>query len=241
MASINANLEKLYADKWDGVQEMRKEICGLSNPLMLYIKDEADFEAADIKVMYFGRETQGYFEDDFPKIIGRYSEWHDTRDIVNDKKPNPFALRVNEFRKRMDEKAAKSGLKVRYLWNNIIKMDVNGKFPLVNVRRQIREKFDVILNEVQIVKPSIIWFATGPDAYADIANIHFKGVRYENIPGFEQRELCKLILPSLPELESVKYAFRSLHPSAWRGGKHSAEERMRAIINEIDFSKITDV
>jgi hypothetical protein len=120
-------------------------------------------------------------------------------------------------------------------------MDVNGKFPLVNVRRQIREKFDVILNEIQIVKPSIIWFATGPDAYADIANVHFKGVRRENIPGFEQRELCKLILPSLPELESVKYAFRSLHPSAWRGGKHSAEERMTAIINEIDFSKITDI
>jgi hypothetical protein len=58
MASINTDLEKLYADKWDGVQEMRKEIDGLSNPLMLHIKDETDFEAADIKIMYFGRETQ---------------------------------------------------------------------------------------------------------------------------------------------------------------------------------------
>jgi hypothetical protein len=241
MASINTDLEKLYLDKWDGVQEMRKEICGLSNPLMLYIKDEADFEAADIKVMYFGRETQGYFGDDFPKIIERYSEWHDTRDIVNDKNPNPFALRVNKFRKQMDEKAAKSGLKVRYLWNNIIKMDLKGTFPPVKVRRQIREKFDVILNEIRIVKPSIIWFATGPDAYPDIDNVHFKGVRHENIPGFEQGELCKLILPYLPELESVKYAFRSFNPSAWCGGKHSAEERMTAIINEIDFSKITDI
>ena len=104
-------------------------------------------------------------------------------------------------------------MKIEYLWNNISKIGCGGtdfgkscRKPTARIREIERQYFNVVPDEVKILKPDIIIFLTGYSADREIkekfalADYAFQSVG-ENI--FLDRI----------EIPGVKYAARTIHPS----------------------------
>lgn len=104
-------------------------------------------------------------------------------------------------------------MKIEYLWNNISKIGCGGtdfgkscRKPTARIREIERQYFNVVPDEVKILKPDIIIFLTGYSADREIkekfalADDAFQSVG-ENI--FLDRI----------EIPGVKYAARTIHPS----------------------------
>lgn len=190
-----------------------------TNPLLLYIngKEEGveDYSEADIRVMVFGQETNGWWTDlpeadsvtDIQMLIDKYDEGFNTGDIFLLK--TPFWNGFDKFRQMLGEKYP--GKKIRYVWNNIVKIGkANGKgCPPDCIYNIEREYFPVIAEEIKIIKPNVILFLTGPDYDSKIAD-NFGQLQYSAIPPFPERELAKVSIPD------VGFAFRMYHPNYFR-------------------------
>ena len=107
--------------------------------------------------------------------------------------------------------------KISFLWNNLIKVGKSGMKgkPPEYIYRVEREFFDVIRKEIEILKPHLLVFLTGP--YYDTVlreriNVrHFKGVG-----AYGERQLASFAV------EGVACAMRTYHPNyLWRKGINS--------------------
>jgi hypothetical protein len=97
---------------------------------LLYIEGREekveDYSEADIRVMVFGQETNGWWTDlpkanafaDMEMLIDKYDEGFNTDDIFLLK--TPFWNGFDKFRQIFGEKYP--GKKIRYAWNNIAKI-----------------------------------------------------------------------------------------------------------------------
>ena len=61
-------------------------------------------------------------------------------------------------------------------------------------------------SEVNILKPDIILFLSGP-YYDNILKEQFENIKYKNVNGFTKRQLAKL------KMDNVDYSFRTYHPN----------------------------
>jgi hypothetical protein len=69
MKSINKQLHELYASKWEALSEALQKIVEdgpqvPAHPLLLYVDNEEEWLQADLRVMIFGQETNGWEADD---------------------------------------------------------------------------------------------------------------------------------------------------------------------------------
>ena len=212
--SINQELEKLYAEKWDNLYAQFQNIKNEQpcNPLMLSIEDEDDYKTADLRVMFFGRETSGgkwrlsdtSKQHPVKEIMDDYQRFFDNKTgSVSNK---GMGAGMNLFKTLLEEKYP--GKRIRYVWNNIVKSgNPSGTYPSDEIRNVVFEHFNVIRQEINILKPDIILLATGVKGYGDIER-QFGKLDYQPIPLFHPNQLCRTALPEFP---FVKYAFRMYH------------------------------
>jgi hypothetical protein len=242
---INQKLKELYESKWDNLYPKLLDIQGEDesprNPLMIRVKDESDFETADARVMFFGRETSGgewrlsdvYTKHSVDEIMDDCLKFFDNENgsgqtINNTWKPlnKGMGQGMNMFRRLLNDKYPDK--KIRYVWNNIVKSgNPIGTYPPEKIRNLVFENFNVIKEEINIMKPDIILFVTGIKGYWDIDR-QFGKLEYPPIEGFHLRQLCKV---SMPEFPFVKYAFRMYHLA----GRYSKRPYFDAILKEINL------
>ncbi|MDD3771842.1 MAG: hypothetical protein PHC38_04205, partial [Weeksellaceae bacterium] len=92
-----------------------------------------------------------------------------------------------------------------------------------------KDSFNVIKAEIEILKPHLIIFLTGPN-YDGIINDRLSIVKYKKIDGFNERQLAGI------EMDSVKCALRTYHPNyLWRHGINTYYEAMIDHINKTIF------
>jgi hypothetical protein len=116
--------------------------------------------------------------------------------------------------------------KIRYIWNNIVKIGkLNEKGRPSDYIYEIERKyFSVIKDELQIIKPNVILFFTGPYYESKITD-NFGQLKYTALSPFSDIQLSKV------ELSGTKFAFRTYHPQyLFRNG---IDNFFKAIINEI--------
>jgi len=68
----------------------------------------------------------------------------------------------------------------------------------------------ILIDEIDIIKPNICMFFTGPDFDYRLKNI-FTGIEFIEIEGWNIRQFCKLKHKKLPET-----SLRSYHPKSLR-------------------------
>jgi hypothetical protein len=95
-------------------------------------------------------------------------------------------------------------------WTNISKFDVDGGRANGQVETAIATLDNLLLAEIEIIKPDVCIFFTGPSFDWRIKNI-FPDVEFKNIPEYSPRQLSQLQHPNLPIL-----TFRSYHPNYLR-------------------------
>jgi hypothetical protein len=241
---MNNRLFELYSSKWDKLCTAMQPVIETkevkpTNPLLLYMQGRTeggeDYSEADIRVMVFGQETNGWWTS-LPKtnsfaniemLIDKYDEGFNTDGIFLLK--TPFWKGFDKFRKMLGEKYP--GKKIRYVWNNIVKIgkaDGKGCTPdyIYNIER---EHFSIIAEEVKIINPNVILFLTGPKYDNKIAD-NFEQLQYSAISPFSENELAELSIPD------VDFAFRMYHPNYFRYRNDiSMDSFFNAIIQNIVF------
>jgi hypothetical protein len=240
MEKLNEKLNELYSSKWEGIQSELNRIVNddtlpikPTNPLLIYLNEE-DLNMADVRVMFFGQETNSWqlgneiLTDDIDMLLkDQYDAFFNHNGCFS--YGGQFWNGISKFKQMIAEQLPNK--KFSYVWNNIIKIgkhDGNG-CPPDYIYEIERKHFSVVQQEIDIIKPHIILFFTGPNYDNKIAD-NFENLSYSAISSFTERELAKI---SFPNVENV---FRTYHPNfLWR---NDIERYFNAIINEIELTKM---
>jgi len=207
-----------------------------TNPLLLSVDNEDDFRNADFRVMFFGQETKDWsagiepqyrlnpqHDDDIGFILNIYKEFYNSG-YCYIHHGGQFWNGVNRFRKMLGEKYPDK--KICYVWNNIVKIGIfeDKGCPPNYIYDVERKYFSVVKEEINIIKPNVILFLTGPN-YDNKISDTFGQVTYSALSPFSERELAKISIPD------VDVAFRTYHPGyLWR---NNIERFFDAIVDEI--------
>lgn len=231
---MNDKLLQLYSSKWDSLRSALNKIndddeldIKPTNPLLIYIDKENDFESADIRVMIYGQETNTWYEDfnnDIKPILDCYDKFYNGGQCWT--YGGQFWNGFSKFWKMLEEKYPDK--KIRFVWNNIVKIgksDDKG-FPPDYIYEVERNHFSVINDELQIIKPNLVLFLSGPN-YDSIIADNFGQIKYEALAPYSERWLSQVQIPN------VDFAFRTYHPNfLWR---NDIESFFRTIIDKTNY------
>jgi len=235
--SLNEKLFDLYSSKWANlcsefkpILEDDEAIVSPTSPLFICV-DEKNYEKSDLKVMFFGQETNGWIEkdnyyggiDDNIKSFmdGYYDFWYNGRCW---KHGGQFFNGVKRMQKMFEEKFFDK--RIHYIWNNVIKIGKSegiGRPPkfIYDIENN---HFSVLREELKILKPDILIFFTGP-YYDNVINEKLGNVEFIAIKPFSEKQLAEILIPE------VKFAARTYHPNyLWRVG---FDDYMSAMIGRI--------
>ena len=119
---------------------------------------------------------------------------------------------------------------VQLIWNNILKVGKNegkGK-PKKEIIKIQQEYFPVFQKELEILKPDVLIFFTGPK-YDKYLRSNWDDITFDQIDKYPIRELAKVSSKYLP-----KNSFRTYHPSyIYRKGKQYFHNVQNTIINNV--------
>ncbi len=233
--SINDELKKLYLKNWS---EMTKELNEINsnedkelkatNPLLIKV-DEDKYNKSDIKVMIFGQETNswdGLYNNNYDEILKKYEEFFNTNKCM-DNYGGQFWNGFKKLKIKIENKY--NDKNIYFIWNNICKIGnaERNKNRAANYIMTLEEKyFNIIREEIDMIKPDIIIFFTGPN-YDGILNNKISNLNFEEIQGYKIRELSKL------SNDWCTNVFRTYHPNYLYRGKGRIEKYFNTIIENI--------
>lgn len=178
-----------------------------TNPLLIKVND--DWALAENKIMILGKETNYWagecgnnavFCDKIEEILNVYEGWYLKDTMYN----SPF---WNEFR-RIRRGLENNDQKLSVIWNNVIKIGRLGKGNVPEINKIIKNTFDILSEEIKILRPNILVLLTGPD-YDNYIKEFIGEFEYESIEGYNYKELSFMKFHELP---FIRKAIRTYHP-----------------------------
>lgn len=204
---MNEMLYNLYMEYWpDMLSDLNN--FGLSNPLLLKVKDEEKYKAADLRIMIFGQETNTWNgalgTKSISELLNSYEDFFGDEYCYH--YGGYFWNTVKDYKKSFSELS--TNMHVEIMWNNIIKLGKESEAgapnrPLIDMQQKI---FPVIKEEIKILKPDLILFFTGP-AYDGFIEKEWKDITLSPLSEMKSRELAVAHHKLLP-----KNTFRTYHP-----------------------------
>ena len=247
MITLNDQLKDLYITKFSEgtpcfLQQLREKRRVENKkerpayPLLIKINEE-NYLKADLRIMIFGQETNSWehkVHSDIPinqsidfveqtvvTFMDHYGRF--LNDKVNKKgKKSPFWNAHNKIVKKLGDR------NIEIVWNNIYKIgnkSKNHNRPHSNIRQMENASFDVISNEIEILKPDVLIFFTGPDYEARVNKKFQINGTFEVSSRIPSRELAKF------SLENKIQSYRTYHPR-YLQQKHKMDY-LNLIINEL--------
>ncbi|CAB1221344.1 hypothetical protein [Acinetobacter bouvetii] len=238
--NINNELKSIYEAVWDN---LLKDLYAFEDaneytaPLLLKFPDDY-FKSENKRIMFFGQETRGWqnkIDNELPsieKIMNVYQRYFIENNMkYRDQKTKKMISR-SSFRSgivNLRGGLKKRNLSIDLIWNNINKIGRHGEKVGVNSRvREIEfEKFNVIPQEIELLKPNFLIFFTGPYRDKEILN-KFPNLTIEKHLKFSSKEL---VLVKNAEGEIV--GLRTYHPNYLKGFYSMLEPHCLDIITEV--------
>lgn len=213
MNELNKKLEQLYLSKMDDLSKMYAELerSGLTDyswPLLLHVCEE-EYSKTPIKLMVIGQETNGWgaklekAEDVVPSM-GVYEGFNLGRSYNSTFWQ--WAHKINGMLGNPDTNC--------FVWNNILKFgkECEKGSPEHYVAELENKYFNLIADEMSILKPDVCIFLTGPSYDAEIKS-KFPDVELLGFEGYKDKELAQLKSKDLPA-----HSYRTYHPGY--GGRY---------------------
>ena len=206
---INKQLNKLYSNKWNDFLKMEKVlgyegILNYSSPLLMYCWED-EYNNCNKKLLFVGQETNSWFEcgssldkNSLKQVITNYEEF----ELANGYN-SPFWRFIKELNSRFND------TEYCYLWTNINKFGQHGAEgrPDPKVLDLESEYFNILKDELTILKPDAVIFLTGPNYDNDIIN-KLGATEFLECSDHTSREFAQLKNKYLP-----KKSFRIYHPN----------------------------
>jgi len=154
------------------------------------------------RLMIIGQQTNGweYFDDNIDKLIQTYLDF----DLGSDYYSSPF---WNITRKL---EIALGNEEYSCIWTNLNKFDLDANRPYGEYEIEISKLDKMLIKEIEILKPDICIFFTGPSFDNRIKNI-FADIEFLNVNDWEYGQLSQLKHKNLPN-----FSYRTHHPKSLR-------------------------
>jgi hypothetical protein len=231
--SNNQLLKELYKSKWNAlsknlvsINESIKNTEELATcPLLL--KTNALYENADIKIMFLGQETNKWH-----KAFGADVCIEDLLEVYQGFYLDGQCFEyggylfnfIKEFQKILQADIANK--KIGFLWNNVQKI---GKSrigtPCEEIRACSLKCFNVIAQEIEILKPNVLLFLSWNYVFGERTDIGMGGEHLKLLSGnyvdgdrigkYSEEEIIPKLLFDIKfeNIPSVKLALRTHHPN----------------------------
>ncbi len=206
----NKQLAKLYKEQFsDLVNEIISENEKLEKsekgtcPLLLKVPD--NYLNSEMKIMVFGKETNRWYGEtisDFNLTIEEYNRYNNGWLFS---KGGPFFKNgISKISQSLEKKMP--GKKISIIWNNIIKVGKMGRGFPNSINHITQKKFNVVRQEIDVLRPDFLIFLSGPSYDQHIRNVigEFDLVK---VNGYRANELVELKFKNI----SIP-AFRTYHP-----------------------------
>lgn len=231
---LNLGLRQLYTSTWSDLQKQYDEVNANdaytdkpTTPLLLQVGNEESYKKADIRIMFFGQETNGWYEEDdeMEGILQAYNNFFNSHYCF--KYGGQFWNGVSRFLHLFKKEVPDQ--EISFLWNNVVKIGRSeGRgLPPPYVYDMEHKYFPVISKELKILKPDLVLFLSGPN-YDHIIEQSLGKTEKKTVQSFSQRQLVKIKTADLP------LSYRTYHPNyLWRNG---IDDYFNAIINDFKTS-----
>ena len=226
---LNEQLNDLYRNNLGNLMEMYSVLDGQKifhyvGPLLIYCWEER-YLSSKYRLMIIGQETNGWYDS---YVINSETLWEDIAKyksfrLGEFKQNSPFWRYAHEFNKRVN------GVDdLNFIWCNINKFGVDGRgraSPLVTNSENCY--FNLLSEELAILRPEVCLFLTGPN-YDDDIRHKLCDVQFEEFKDFDIRKVAKLKSSFLPSK-----SYRTYHPGYGNRKKSIYVLILSAIIDDI--------
>lgn len=247
MSTLSEQLTSLYESKWDKLmQQLDKGQIKTQCPFVLSVQrngSENWYAGADIKVMFFGQEVHFWEKnEDLGDTMRAYERFFEEKYVEEGASGYFSQDEISSGNRFMrwgcngimsgirDILETFPGRRAAFLWNNISKLSTSDGRPVSAAVHELeREYFHVIPQEIEILKPDILVFLTGP-GYNKYYNYILENFTLDGEP----QMLSGIPLDNLMKLpvQGCGLAYKTLHP-----GAHLSEaehwKNYQAIIDDI--------
>ena len=205
---INEQLFNLYASHMQGINAMydnldAKGIKDYAGPLLPYCWEE-QYLKSQYRLVIFGQETNEWYDSviNSEEVIREYiKEYEDFR--LGAEYNSPFWQYAHWFNKELNGYDEHN-----FVWLNINKFG-RGKGkgrPEQEVLDNEVRFYNLLSEELSVLKPDVCLFLTGPDYDKDITR-KLPDVTKEEFGGFGERKVARLCSKHLP-----RHSYRTYHP-----------------------------
>lgn len=183
------------------------------------------YTKADIKIMFFGQEPHGWEKDsDMGDLMMFYENFLDDKYVVEENggyfnedevgNTRMFRFAINGIMSCMREDILQSypDKRVSMIWNNISKLSTAEGRPVDARTHEIERKyFHVIPQEIEILRPDILIFFTGPGE-----NTYYRYIKENFTLNGEPLPLGGLSVHDVAKLpiKEVDLAYKTHHPNS---------------------------
>ena len=206
---INKQLTKLYSSKWNDFLKMQnllrdEDILNYSSPLLMYCWEE-EYNNCNKKLLFIGQETNSWFDcgssldnNSLNQVITNYEDF----ELANGYN-SPFWRFVKELNSQIND------TEYCYLWTNVNKFGQHGAEgrPAQRVLDLECSYFNVLKDELKILKPDAVIFLTGPNYDGDIIN-KLGSTDFLQCTDYSTRQFAQVKNKYLP-----KNSYRIYHPN----------------------------
>ncbi|GAI28337.1 unnamed protein product, partial [marine sediment metagenome] len=200
--TINEQLKQIYQSRINDFKQIVKKFPDddLAGPILMSPNDL--YVNQPKRLLIVGQQTNGwtYHVDDIDSQMKTYEEFNLGVDYYS----SPFWNITRKLELTL------GNVEYSCAWTNINKFDLDASRPYGDYEIEISKLDFILINEIDILKPDICIFFTGPSFDQRIKSI-FKGVSFDSIDNWENRQLCRLKHEKLPQL-----TFRTHHPKSLR-------------------------
>lgn len=220
---INTKLRNIYESYIFQLKEItRSNGEFFSYPLLM--QTFPDYDQVKYKVLYVGKETYGWLGTmneqenlNVNYITESYKEFEFGKEYHG--RNSPFWRFIRACHTKLNGENYPSG----YLWTNFSKCDSNKTTPTEELQVANHIGFDLLIDEINIIKPDAVIFLTGWDYEKQFQRV-FQGLQYNTI---EENYLHQCVHPRLPV-----HSYMTMHPKGLQL-RNKFHVMLESIVNQI--------
>ncbi len=219
---INEQLKEIYVPYLENLKIIsRQHADKFSYPLLM--KAFPEYDKVKTKILFVGKETYSWYDtmkNSEDLTVDYLMKCYEEFELGNNYYNSPFWRFIRIFNSTVNSKEYPKG----FLWTNFSKCDSDGTTPSYDLQKLNEKGFDLLKDEIRIIKPDVIIFVTGWDYEYEFQRV-FAGLTYETI---EENYIYKCIHEFFPDK-----TFMTMHPNGlnFRGKFNSTLETITALLS----------
>ncbi len=199
---MKKELIKIYQDRQADFNEIAEKIKteNLHGPFLTSPGER--YRNSKIRLLIIGQETNGWYDiqSKIEGLMNVYEEFNLGEKYYS----SPFWNVTRKVERALEIEEYSSA------WTNLNKYDVNSKRPQGSHEKEISKFDDLLLSEIEILKPDICVFFTGPHFDFRLKNI-YDGIEFRKEDNWKTNQLVTLKHEKLPTI-----SIRTYHPKYLR-------------------------